>query len=83
MGLDNCRDWTELNCRESLIQRVLITGETLILRLPVSRKAIQICPPLSRLGQYFYQCFELRFEEDTELRSEYVDRIVTQNHFFF
>lgn len=44
---------TELNCRESLIQRVLITGETLILRLPVSRKAIQICPPLSRLGQYF------------------------------
>lgn len=61
---------------------MLITGETLLLRLLVSRKAIQICPPLSRLEQYFYQSFELRFEEDTELRSEYDDRIVTQNHFF-
>lgn len=63
MGLDNCRKsliqsanyWRDINLEASSLKK---------------SNTDLLCPPLSRLGQYFYQCFELRFEEDTELRSE-------------
>lgn len=73
MGLDNCR--------KSLIQSANYWRD---INLEVSslKKSNTDLSSFVKTGQYFYQCFELRFEEDTELRSEYDDRIVTQNHFF-